>query len=151
MRDPFYESSSWLDVRYRALKRENGYCQCCGSRGTPDNPIQVDHIKPRSRFPHLQLALSNLQVLCRHCNLGKSNSDWTDWRHAPSRDLEILATLESAKRFRLQQLGWLKLNGESGQVRLRAHREYRALWREIETQWIKDSRARREPTEPVNA
>jgi hypothetical protein len=53
---------------------------CCGARPTEANPLHVDHIKPRSKFPHLALSLSNLQVLCRQCNLGKSNTDDTDWR-----------------------------------------------------------------------
>lgn len=135
-RENFYDSPEWLDARYRVLKRARGCCECCGTRGDPDNPLQVDHIQPRSQFPKLALTISNLQVLCRRCNLGKSNKDLTDWRFQPSRELTILANIEPEKRFRLQQLGWIKLNGESAQVRNMAAREYRQLWREIETEWI---------------
>ena len=109
---------------------------CCGHRGTQDNPLQVDHIKPRSKFPHLALEISNLQVLCRDCNLGKGNRDATDWRFEPSQELSILNDLDPAKRFRLQQLGWLKLNGETKEMRAEAHREYRKLWRQIEQEWL---------------
>jgi 5-methylcytosine-specific restriction endonuclease McrA len=42
--------------------------------------MHVDHIKPRSKYPHLALRESNLQVLCEACNLGKGNWDETDWR-----------------------------------------------------------------------
>jgi 5-methylcytosine-specific restriction endonuclease McrA len=42
--------------------------------------MHVDHIKPRSRFPHLELSLDNLQVLCAACNVGKGNRDEIDWR-----------------------------------------------------------------------
>jgi hypothetical protein len=135
-RHSFHNSPEWLDARYKALKRARGFCSCCGCRGEPDNPLQVDHIQPRSQFPRLALVQSNLQVLCRRCNLGKSNKDMTDWRFEPSRELAILANLEPTKRFRLQQLGWLKLNGDSAQIRSAALREYRALWREIEAAWI---------------
>src|SRR5215469_11521161 len=76
MDDGFYQSRQWLELRYRALRLSNGHCQCCGSRG----PLHVDHIKPRSKFPELELILTNLQVLCEQCNLGKSNTDDTDWR-----------------------------------------------------------------------
>lgn len=76
----FYDSREWMSVRYEALRASNGHCACCGARPTPANPIHVDHIKPRSKFPHLALTLSNLQVLCKQCNLGKSNTDATDWR-----------------------------------------------------------------------
>jgi hypothetical protein len=76
----FYDSREWLSVRYEALRVSNGRCTCCGVRPSADNPIHVDHIKPRSKFPELSLTLSNLQVLCKRCNLGKSAADDTDWR-----------------------------------------------------------------------
>jgi len=76
MADDFYQSREWLELRYRALCASQGKCQCCGARGR----LHVDHIKPRSKYPNLQLSLSNLQILCDECNLGKSNIDETDWR-----------------------------------------------------------------------
>ena len=132
----FLESRDWLDLRYRVLKKHNGWCQACGHKGSPDNPIQVDHIKPRSTHPHLALAESNLQELCRHGNLGKSNRDATDWRAAPTREFSILQTCDPAKRAKLQQLGWLKLNGGDKSMRKEAERQYKTLWREVETEWL---------------
>ncbi len=76
----FYTSDAWRDVRYRALKASSGCCQCCGARPALGKPLHVDHIKPRSKFPELELDLGNLQVLCADCNLGKSAWDQTDWR-----------------------------------------------------------------------
>jgi hypothetical protein len=77
----FYDSRPWRDVRYRALKLSDGCCVLCGrSRREHGVVLHVDHIKPRSKHPALELALSNLQVLCEDCNLGKSNRDDTDWR-----------------------------------------------------------------------
>lgn len=78
----FYESERWRAVRYEAMKRSRGLCEACG-RGRRETPLHVDHIKPRSRYPELQLDLNNLQVLCRDCNVGKSNIDETDWRRIP--------------------------------------------------------------------
>jgi len=80
MSDLFYESREWLTARYQALKKSNGCCACCLNRPKPGNPLQVDHIKPRSKFPELELVIDNLQVLCRNCNLGKGNTDNIDWR-----------------------------------------------------------------------
>jgi len=135
--DDFLQSRDWLELRYRVLKKHNGWCQACGHKGSPDNPIQVDHIKPRSTHPHLALSEKNLQVLCRNCNVGKSNKDSTDWRHAPTRELTILQTCNRAKRAKLQQLGWLKINSDIDKsMRREADKQYRALWREIEQEWI---------------
>jgi len=76
----FYVSDEWRRVRYEALRRHGGKCQCCGARPTLELPLHVDHIKPRSRFPELALSVDNLQVLCKDCNFGKGASDMTDWR-----------------------------------------------------------------------
>jgi hypothetical protein len=84
-RDPFYDSRAWHELRYKALKASQGAdgrprCRCCHNPATDGNPIQVDHIKPRSKYPELELDPSNVQTMCRDCNMGKSNTDQTDWR-----------------------------------------------------------------------
>ena len=76
----FYATQAWSVQRYEAIKRGKGYCEACGAKPTGDNPLHVDHIKPKSRYPGLALTLSNLQVLCALCNLGKGDKDETDWR-----------------------------------------------------------------------
>ena len=44
------------------------------------NSPHVDHIKPRSKYEHLQLEITNLQVLCKKCNQDKSDLNSTDYR-----------------------------------------------------------------------
>lgn len=82
VRKAFYESREWREVRYEALRLCGAKCCCCGRGRTDGVVLHVDHIQPRSKFPHLELEVSNLQVLCEDCNLGKSNKDSTDWRSA---------------------------------------------------------------------
>jgi hypothetical protein len=77
MRFGFYKTREWRDVRYKALVKHGKRCQCCN---TTEGYLHVDHIKPRSLFPELELDLNNLQILCEACNIGKSNTDQTDWR-----------------------------------------------------------------------
>lgn len=72
----FYASDAWLRLRYAAIAKYGRKCMACGAT----DKIHVDHIKPRSRFPELELDLANLQILCHDCNMGKSNIDQTDWR-----------------------------------------------------------------------
>ena len=77
----FYESREWRRVRYAVLKKHGARCLCCGrSPNKHGIVVHVDHIKPRSKFPELELNPNNLQILCEDCNLGKSNLDSTDWR-----------------------------------------------------------------------
>ena len=73
--------TQWRLVRYEALKRANGKCECCGATAkTSGEPLHVDHIKPKLLYHHLEFVLDNTQVLCADCNIGKGNWDETDWR-----------------------------------------------------------------------
>lgn len=75
----FLTSWDWRKLRYEVLKERGFQCECCGATaknnersGMPVR-IEVDHIKPISKFWQLRLEKSNLQVLCRDCNKGKGN------------------------------------------------------------------------------
>ena len=72
-----------LTIRYEAFKRAGKRCELCGVQDgdeayTERLPLHVDHIVPRSKGGSNDL--TNLQVLCRACNLGKGNRDDTDFR-----------------------------------------------------------------------
>ncbi|MFA5049341.1 MAG: HNH endonuclease [Patescibacteria group bacterium] len=80
-RQEFYMSEEWRSLRYNILKKYKGCCCLCGrSYQKHGVVIHVDHIKPRSKYPELELDENNLQLLCEDCNLGKSNKDSIDWR-----------------------------------------------------------------------
>lgn len=79
-KEDFYRSREWRELRYKALVLHGTTCQCCGASRSNGAVLHVDHIKPRSKYPELELSLDNLQVLCEDCNMGKSNKDETDWR-----------------------------------------------------------------------
>ncbi len=66
----FYNTREWEQVRYDVLVRDGFRCVLCGSSGESVQ-LHVDHVKPRSKFPHLELEPSNLRTTCRSCNLGK--------------------------------------------------------------------------------
>ena len=74
--DAFYLSWEWKKARFEILKKFGPKCMLCGAT----ERIVVDHIKPRRRYPALELDLENLQVLCDDCNRGKSYDDETDFR-----------------------------------------------------------------------
>lgn len=92
----FYRSGKWREVRYLALKRDGKRCACCGASSADGARLHVDHIVPRSKNRSLELELSNLQVLCEDCNLGKGNMDSVDHRNPPQdpRDRVIKELME---------------------------------------------------------
>lgn len=73
----FYNTREWRELRYKVLVMHGKTCMACNAK---EGIFHVDHIKPRSKYPELELEINNLQVLCESCNLGKSNTDETDWR-----------------------------------------------------------------------
>lgn len=78
--DNFLMSYEWRSLRMMAIKKYGNKCMCCGASPSDGIVINVDHIKPRKRFPELSLDINNLQILCNVCNHGKGNWDTTDWR-----------------------------------------------------------------------
>jgi hypothetical protein len=75
--DEFYRSRKWRELRYDILRERGAVCELCGSEETP---LHVDHIRPRSKYPHLALDSRNLQVLCADCNVGKGVRHEDDFR-----------------------------------------------------------------------
>lgn len=77
----FYRSKLWRELRVRVLESYSCNCMMCGRSPKQHGVVlHVDHIKPRSKYPELELSFSNLQILCDDCNLGKSNKFKTDHR-----------------------------------------------------------------------
>lgn len=58
-------------IRYQVLKRDNHQCQSCGATVEDGAKLEIDHIKPVSKGGTNDP--DNLQVLCKDCNLGKSD------------------------------------------------------------------------------
>ena len=59
-------------VRFQILKRDNYRCQMCGVTAKDGATLEIDHILPVSKGGTNDA--DNLQVLCRDCNAGKSDS-----------------------------------------------------------------------------
>lgn len=74
----FYRTPEWEALRKRVLRKYGVRCMKCKINGIE---MHVDHIKPRSLYPDLELEFENLQVLCKYCNLEKSNKDEIDYRN----------------------------------------------------------------------
>lgn len=86
----FCDSDAWKRLRYQALKKYGARCMCCGATRADGVQIHVDHVKPKSKYPELALSLSNLQILCEPCNIGKGAWDETDWREKPPSEREVV-------------------------------------------------------------
>jgi 5-methylcytosine-specific restriction endonuclease McrA len=99
-RTEFRRYWDWSTIRASVIsswRQGDKRCNGCGTfiRG---KSIHVDHIQPRSKYPHLRYLKSNLQVLCDRCNRHKHDYDGADWR-------EVVAERKKAhaKRRRIQR------------------------------------------------
>lgn len=59
-------------LRFEILKRDNYRCQMCGVTAKHGAALEIDHITPVAKGGANDA--DNLQVLCRECNAGKSDS-----------------------------------------------------------------------------
>ena len=59
-------------LRFEILKRDNYRCQMCGVTAKDGAALEIDHITPVAKGGTNDAG--NLQVLCRECNAGKSDS-----------------------------------------------------------------------------
>lgn len=83
----FYDSKPWKRLRLEVLTKYGRKCMKCDA---VDVEMHVDHIVPRAWRPDLSLAFSNLQVLCKDCNLEKSAKHAEDYRaESIGRDSEL--------------------------------------------------------------
>lgn len=82
-KNEFLQSQEWFDLRYATFEAQGRRCRLCGCSQYDGPVIQVDHIVPMSKAWHRRADPTNLQVLCRPCNLGKSNRSSADFREPP--------------------------------------------------------------------
>jgi 5-methylcytosine-specific restriction endonuclease McrA len=73
----FYLSEKWILLKRKVHSLYKCGCMKCGKSNTETH---IDHILPRSKFPLFEYDINNLQILCKKCNIEKSNKDFTDYR-----------------------------------------------------------------------
>lgn len=72
--------SEWERTRQRILRRDNGLCQVCLSRGQYTPASQVDHITNKAAGG--TDADDNLQAICRPCHRAKTAAEARQGRGA---------------------------------------------------------------------
>jgi len=128
-RSNFYQSKEWRQLRRWALSKYGNKCMSCGST----KHIQVDHIKPTSLYWGLRLKKYNLQIICKKCNLKKSNVYIDDLR--PLRVRIFFIIMKWIKRLLLTALflsGFLLFFFANTRIDFEA---YRALFSTFQTQF----------------
>ena len=81
--DKFYRSVKWRKARLKAIEKYGSVCMRCGET----EKTQVDHVKPRSRYPEMALDVGNMQILCWPCNKAKSDRHEIDYRCEPQQGI----------------------------------------------------------------
>src|SRR4051812_24926874 len=76
------EKEKWGSMRKKVIDNYGAVCMKCGSTGK----INVDHIRPKCRYPSLKFKFENLQVLCWPCNASKNYTREDDYRPQPARE-----------------------------------------------------------------
>ena len=69
----YYTKEEWEEAREAVFLRDGRICYRCQCEAT-----QVDHVLPKSKYPHLALDLTNLKPICWPCNRKKNTQVLTD-------------------------------------------------------------------------
>lgn len=79
--DYFYTNKPWRDLRDMKLNEYNSTCQrCLVKYGIINNHNpEGHHLKPRNKYPELELDPDNVVILCKNCNLKLGESGIVDW------------------------------------------------------------------------
>ena len=106
----FYDTDDWL---YLSKTVKSIYGRKCMKCGVKSGEMHTDHIIPRSINYKLSLDIRNLQVLCKKCNINKSNTEQIDYRTTKEKEkletvIPTLKPLESEMHSRLQK--WINKN-----------------------------------------
>lgn len=89
----FGTSENWRYLREMTFKIQGKRCLKCGKEHAS---MHVDHIYPKSTYPHLEYMIDNLQVLCPECNKKKSFTKIEDHRK-PEHLMSLLREIDSNK------------------------------------------------------
>jgi hypothetical protein len=79
-----YQSTRWADTKKVVYSLYDFKCMKCGAK---DKEMHVDHICPVSKYPAMKWSINNLQLLCKGCNMEKSNVNENDYRTLEQKDL----------------------------------------------------------------
>ena len=71
----FMKSEEWFVLKAKTIAQYGCVCMKCKKTIRSWMQINVDHIKPRKYYPHLQNDPQNLQILCGTCNKEKGNKE----------------------------------------------------------------------------
>lgn len=71
------DKAYWYILRKEIFRLQGVHCLKCGS----GDKLNIDHIKPKSKYPELEYDLDNLQVLCWKCNMRKAAIYQVDYRN----------------------------------------------------------------------
>ena len=102
--EDFYKHKDWVYLKkiiYTFTNKKE--CFRCESKEN----LQIDHIKPKSKYPEHSFDIFNLQILCKDCNFEKSAKYKDDYR--PSSWVKDLYKYLRANK----QIKWKKIKYRS--------------------------------------
>ena len=66
----YLKSDKWKEITRKRYLIDNGVCQCCGTRGTANNPLETHHLSYSHLYHEEGRIYEDLVTLCRVCHKG---------------------------------------------------------------------------------
>lgn len=69
----YLRSEKWHQIAAQRVAIDGGVCQCCGTRGTATNPLEIHHLSYASLYHEEGRIYEDLVCLCHLCHKGLHN------------------------------------------------------------------------------
>lgn len=66
--EQYLKTPKWHAIAERRLKIDGFRCVGCGSRGTPQNPLEIHHLSYKSIYHEEERLYEDLVTLCHSCH-----------------------------------------------------------------------------------
>lgn len=69
----YLQSNEWKNIAKKRMSIDKYACQCCGCKGTANNPLEIHHLSYRAIFHEEERIQEDLVTLCHVCHKGIHN------------------------------------------------------------------------------
>ena len=64
----YLKSGKWSEISHKRMEIDRFECQCCGSKGTSVNPLEVHHLSYKYLYHEENRIYEDLVTLCHCCH-----------------------------------------------------------------------------------
>lgn len=69
----YLQTDAWKEIAQKRMEIDKYTCQCCGCKGTVQNPLEIHHLSYKYLYREQERIQEDLVTLCHVCHKGLHN------------------------------------------------------------------------------